>query len=64
LNLKNSFSENEAWYTPNSNKIEDAATKFDQWQTNLKNLKQRRKAPILSICESLDWDSAFFTKAS
>lgn len=58
------FSENEAWYTPNSNKFEDAATKIEQWEDEPQTSeKKTMRNPKCNLRKSLAWDSAFFTSA-
>ncbi|XP_050910645.1 flocculation protein FLO11 isoform X1 [Lathyrus oleraceus] len=57
-------SENEAWYTPNSNKFEDAATKIEQWEDEPQTSeKKTMRNPKCNLRKSLAWDSAFFTSA-
>ncbi|CAI8614562.1 unnamed protein product [Vicia faba] len=57
-------SENEAWYTPNSKKFEDAATKIDQWEDEPQaSEKKTMRNPKCNLRKSLAWDSAFFTSA-
>ncbi|GAU35333.1 hypothetical protein TSUD_337250, partial [Trifolium subterraneum] len=57
-------SENEAWYTPNSKKFEDAATKIEQWENEpLTSETKTKKNPKCNLRKSLAWDSAFFTNA-
>jgi hypothetical protein len=58
------FSENEAWYTPNSKKFEDAATKIEQWENEpLTSETKTKKNPKCNLRKSLAWDNAFFTNA-
>ncbi|XP_058740333.1 uncharacterized protein LOC131612583 [Vicia villosa] len=57
-------SENEAWYTPNSKKFEDAATKIEQWEDEPQTSeKKTTRNPKCNLRKSLAWDSAFFTSA-
>ncbi|CAJ2632669.1 unnamed protein product [Trifolium pratense] len=57
-------SENEAWYTPNSKKFEDAATKIEQWENEpLTSETKTKKNPKCNLRKSLAWDNAFFTNA-
>ncbi|CAK8543808.1 unnamed protein product [Lathyrus sativus] len=57
-------SENEAWYTPNSKKFEDAATKIEQWEDEPQTSeKKSMRNPKCNLRKSLAWDSAFFTCA-
>jgi len=61
--VKLSFSENEAWYTPNSKKFEDAATKIEQWENEPQTSETKKKNPKFNLRKSLAWDTAFFTNA-
>ncbi|RHN48429.1 hypothetical protein MtrunA17_Chr7g0263671 [Medicago truncatula] len=56
-------SENEAWYTPNSKKFEDAATKIEQWENEPQTSETKKKNPKFNLRKSLAWDTAFFTNA-
>lgn len=55
----------ELWYTPNSKKFEDAASKIEQWEQepHTSETTKTKKNTKCNLRKSLAWDSAFFTSA-